>query len=824
MKFGVPLCAGIILGWEWSVPVWAPIVLAALLGALALAHARSPLAAWFFAAAVLSAGAAKITADARLYEPADVGRAARGGPRVVLAGRVSELPRSYPRSVRVVVDAESLRSGSRAWRASGRVLLSAVRGSAADSVLSRATYGTRLVAAGRLTIPGGPRNPGEFDRGASLRLNDITAEMALARRDTAAAAPALGDATLLERFVYPARRSVNGVLARYFRGEAAQFLKGLITGERSEIAPELKSAFITAGVMHIIAVSGLHVVIVTLMLSFLLEMLRIPEKPRLLLLGAILAYYTFFTGATASVARSVLMALVMLWAPGAERKADIYNALAASALVILLVDARQLFQPGFQLSYAAVFALVYLSPKVQALARFVPERVRRWKAARLIGEGLAVSVAAGVGTIPFGAYYFGKISLSGFLANLVIVPLSNVVLCLGMLTVAAAYVWGWLAGVYAGAASLATWLLLRAVEFFARLPYAAIQGRFGTGFFLAVYGALAFLLNAARADRRPRALLLALAGVNAALWWGIATERPPELSVTLIDVGQGDAILVRFPHGGAMLVDAGPRSAAFDAGERTVVPFLSWAGVDRLDAVVVTHPHSDHLGGMAALLRRVKVGRVVEPGTALGGSIYREFARVSDSLGVPRVRPRSGDTLALGGAEARVYVLAPGAGGDDPPASGDSLDNHALNNCSVVLRIVYGRTSILLSGDAEEAVEGALVERFGGFLRSGILKTGHHGSRTSSSPGYLRAVAPSAALVSVGERNTFGHPSPEVIARLGASGIRVLRTDREGAVVLSSDGRAWRELPWRDGPEVESLSLFAYFAPHHDAHTLEEHR
>lgn len=801
MKFAAALSAGIVIGWHWTLPVWLPFALM-LPVALLLGAARSHAAACAFAryrgllvlAAVLLAGAASITVDGKLGDPHDVGKAAALRRRVGVRGVLSAMPRITPRSVRLTLDAESLSAGGRTKSVTGKLLVTVrrIREDGCDTLLAQAVSGTAVSVSGLVTSPAGPRNPGEFDRGAYLRLNDVTGEMFVDRRDTIVLGAVRGE-TIAERWVYPARRWAGEVIDRHFRGEEAQFLKGLVAGERSEIAPEVKSAFIDAGVMHILAVSGLHVVIVSMMLLIVLETLRVPEKVRLVLMTLLLAYYALFTGATASVLRSVLMALILLFARSVERRADIYNVLAVSAVLILLVDARQLFQPGFQLSYVAVFSLVYFSPKLMLLGSRLPARLRRMRVAQAAGEGLAVSVGAGLGTIPFGAYYFGKISLVGFAANLVIVPLSNLILALGMLTLAVAPAWAWLAGVYAAAASFSTMLLLRSVELFAGLPFAYVAGSFGAGFFVASYALLAVLVALFRSERRAAGVILALALANFLLWSSVIESAAPDrLRVTALDVGQGDAILLEFPGGRAMLVDAGPRSAANDAGERTVLPFLRWSGVGSLDALVVTHPHADHIGGAPSLLRSYAVGLAADAGGGASGGIAGEYRALVDSLGVPHRELRRGDRVDVG-ASARCYVLSPSRAAD----GGGSEDNRGVNNRSVVLKVVYGAASILLSGDAEAEAEEDLVGRFGAFLRSGVLKTGHHGSRTSTSEAYLDAVRPQAAIVSVGERNTFGHPSPEVIARLERRGIAAARTDRGGAVVFESDGEAWMVVRWR---------------------------
>jgi len=279
--------------------------------------------------------------------------------------------------------------------------------------------------------------------------------------------------------------------------------------------------------------------------------------------------------------------------------------------------------------------------------------------------------------------------------------------------------------------------------------------------------------------------------------WISADPARDEFRITFLDVGQGDAAFLEFPGGGTVLIDAGPKTPGYDTGERVILPFLRWKGVQKIDYLVVSHPHSDHLGGVPAVMRAIAVGRVVDCGSEEDTRLYKEYSRVMDSLRLPMSPAVAGEIL---GDElpGRIYVLWPDTGFAGPggsPGFGGARSN--VNNLSVVLDIRFGSTSVLFTGDAEDDAEAYIVARYGGFIGSGLLKAGHHGSITSSTPGFISLVSPEHTVISVGRGNRFGHPSAAVIDRYLALGSEVERTDLEGALVFESDGRRWDRVRWR---------------------------
>jgi competence protein ComEC len=264
----------------------------------------------------------------------------------------------------------------------------------------------------------------------------------------------------------------------------------------------------------------------------------------------------------------------------------------------------------------------------------------------------------------------------------------------------------------------------------------------------------------------------------------------PSLDVLFFDVGQGDAALLALPNGRHVLVDAGLRNPYTDQGSRTILPHLRFAGIDRLDAVVITHPHADHLGGLPTLLREIDVAQVVHSGHNYSSELYAETRGLVEARGVRSRIVAAGDTLAL---DPSVHLQVLG------PVAAPHPDDEA-NHGSVVLRVTYGDTSFLLTGDAEAAAEADLTTYYGELLASDAVKVGHHGSRTSSTPAFVERVAGEGtvyAVVSVARRNVYGLPNAEALGAWEDAGAAVLQTWAEGAVWLRSDGHVVERVLWR---------------------------
>lgn len=635
---------------------------------------------------------------------------------------------------------------------------------------------------------------------------------AVARRNPGAPSPALrylageigalarvdeGSLAVIERAPVGAlarmRARIHAGLARAIADpEARAIVAALVLGDEGRIPPSLRDSYARAGASHLLAVSGMNLTLCALGALAVIRwlLLRVPplaerwDVRRLAVppAAAIAILYTLLTGASPSAARACVMSCACFLGVLCGRSGDLVRPLALSALVLLVWQPLDLFRPSFQLSFAATIGI--------ALSL---ERLPRARPASLLGRALhglrvvaVTSLGATLFTAPIVAHHFHELSIVGLGTNLVAVPFSSLALmplgfCGSLLELLHP-------SLGAPILALAGWLasLLNALCRLAAAPRFATVG-VGLGWLgaLSLCGIAAALLT----TRRRLRLLALAAALLTAVPLGVAALRQslqPALRVTFLDVGQGDASVTRFPDGFTLLTDGGGNLMGGDPGASQVVPFLRGAGVRRLDLVVASHPHPDHILGLSAVIDAFTVGELWvcwhdERDPRLAALVGRAIAR-----GVPVLPPRP---LARGGA--RLVPLWPeGYRGACADPGYDGNDN------SIVLRVEHGRGALLLAGDIEAEAERRLAAlRPPALLRAALLKVPHHGSATSSSDVLLAAVSPRVAVISCGPENAFGFPAKPVLARYAARRVTVLRTDQLGAVEVEL--RASGELRWR---------------------------
>ncbi|HEX8385226.1 MAG TPA: DNA internalization-related competence protein ComEC/Rec2, partial [Rubricoccaceae bacterium] len=669
----------------------------------------------------------------------------------------------------------------------------------------------RVRLAGTLAAPAPRRNPADMDYGAYLRGQGVGATLRVeSEGDVVFLRPGRG---FSDRLALGVQRHVRRAVARHVPGdEARAVVLALLVADWSEIEDPTVDGFRETGLLHLLSVSGLHLVFVGLALYALLGpvlgRLRVPrhqrECARTAVTLAVMFVYVVAAGSSAPVVRAFVMAAVLVVGRASERRVDTLNGLGLAALGLLFWRPTVLFEAGFQLSFGAVAALVACGPVVTA---GLPEAWGRSSAGRAVTGSLVASVVATLGTAPILLAWFGLLPLSGLLLNLPAIPLTSAALGGGLGASVCAGWWPAGADLFGAFASACVRALLVVSTFGAERMGGVTVERFVTD--PLTLAAMASLVAAValwpRVVARRRLVLAAVGLLAVGAWASVARgDARPTLDAVFLDVGQGDATLLRLPGGQTILIDAGDRTDRRDEGLRTVVPHLARYGVHHLDALVVTHPHADHIGGAVSVMGAVSVGRLVHNGQADGSTMWRQTLRVADSLGVTTQGVRAGDTLRLDPA-VRVRVLGP---------SRELAQAGEANEASVVLLVEYGTTRWLLAGDAETAAEADVLARYAGLLQADVVKVGHHGSRTSSSlpfvaaasgvpPGTslvsarVRETAPDYAVVSVGRRNRHGLPDEEPVTRWLVAGANVLQTADQGAVWLRSDGERVERLDWR---------------------------
>lgn len=646
-------------------------------------------------------------------------------------------------------------------------------------------YGDELVMKGELAPIRGLRNPGGFDARAYWDRRGVRAafygagksEFRILRRHSG---------NVVSQKILELKRILCSKVSAAFGGQEAAFLKALFFGERSDLEEDFKELFIRTGTLHILAVSGFNIGFLSLTVFFILKALRVSRNLKYIVTLGVIWLYCLLVGWQAPVVRASLMATVFIlgWLLG--RKTDILNTLGLAAALILTFSPKQLFDVGFQLSFLAVFGIAAFVPVFVKRQELLPNEKMtfREKCLQYGRELFWVSFICQVVTLPVTVQNFYIVTPLSLAANLVVVPLSFLIFFCGMIFF---LVFAWLPGSWVVAVAPIKILIaifvktLFAIE---HLPGAYwVVGRLDGVLFWALVSGTAFILWDRRFVRASaRAVILSLFLADLFLLQNISRGLHRPFRMTVLDVGQGDSIYFEFPSGGNLLIDAGPGGDP-DQGRRVVAPYLKSRGIGRLDALVISHPQEDHIGGVLGLWDQVRLSHVIDAGRPYPNKRYERIKKEAAAKGTPYLRPGKGMNI-LGFPGVEILVLNPRA---------EAAPARDINNDSLVLQILYKNTRFLMTGDiGEQAMAGILAD--GADIRSTVLKVPHHGARLGrAGEAFVAKTHPEVSVISVGGRNPFGHPFPATIGALESiPGNSVFRTDRDGALELGSDGNAVR--------------------------------
>jgi competence protein ComEC len=617
------------------------------------------------------------------------------------------------------------------------------------------------------------------------------------------------------QWIYSLRERLSTSLARALPEPQGSLAQGILLGLRSNIPDSLNQAFSRTGTAHILAISGLNISIVIAMFLSLGILVFGRQRSTYIWLALVATWlYAVLAGMNPPVIRAAIMGSLFLIAEYLGRQGSAIIALAFAAAVMVGIQPQLLWSVSFQLSFLAMAGLVLLYPYFQAwgrkgVGRLFKNREKIVPTASIITDGFAASLAAIVAVWPLIAYNFGIVSLVALPATFFSLPAlpaiivtTALVAFVGLFALLAAQILGWLAWLF-----LSYFLLV--VQGFDALPYSSFQvATISTWHILGYYVILAGVIacfnyrnqladfssrltsgikKGAQGIPKPRLgfstkwLVLPLL-VIAILVWSVALTMPDDkLHVSFLDVGQGDAILIQTPNGQDILIDGGPDPQKINLELGKKLPF--W---DRtINLVVCTQPQADHVTGLVDVLQRYKVKQVLEPGVSYNTSIYQEWCNLVEEKQIKRNKAQAGQEIDLGSG-IKIEVL-------NPPASLWEGTSDDVDNNGMVLRLSWGQVSFLFTADIREEAEFELIGQRAN-LKSTALKVSHHGSETSTSQQFLAAVDPEVAVISVGEDNPFGHPSPEVLERLidRVGEDNVYRTDEDGTIEFITDGeRLW---------------------------------
>ncbi|MDD6133600.1 MAG: DNA internalization-related competence protein ComEC/Rec2 [Selenomonadaceae bacterium] len=773
----VMLCAGIAAGKIMGLPsAGGMALLFILLVAAALTVWRQSCLSWLvFLLLFFVAGMVRFMAADELPEQ-DISQFAR--QEVKVTGTLREEPQvtedlTGQKKIRYAIDAATVKmTGLEQQVSGGMYIYSRVNQQEVPTV----RVGDEILASGKVRIPQGYQNPGQLDTRALLKAQGITASLSTGKRGIRVTPR---ETKIFARWLISIREHYRNQLGKVMSKEDASAVFAMLFGGYEGIKPELLQDFTATGIVHILSVSGSHISLLAAVMAWLSGLWRLPQGITALMVIGAIVLYSILSGCVPPVIRSGIMGGLTFLALALEREKAAGHILLLTGIAMMAVSPLLLFHISFQLSFLATAGLLFLAPGIRKWFRLhgMPE---------LVAGSMAITMAAQAATLPVLAWYFNQLSLSSLLANLLAVPVIELILVAALFAGLAALVLPLAGAVLFTGVSLLLGVVVEIVRILARLPASQIwvpsPNAVGmTGYYLLLGW---FLL---KQDQRKflcqqlgrQGHLLAAAGVLSILVFaGWRYAHPPELSVHFVDVGQGDCCLVVTPGGHAFLFDTGgTRDGTFDVGGRVVVPYLLHYGVRNLDAVFLTHAHEDHAAGCGSILHKLPAGKVYTAGEGLPA--YARSMRLGDNdpvLSKLEVA-RQGSRLQIDGVTIEVLYA--------PELSADMADGNEASN---VYRVSYGRASFLLTGDLTSANEHCLLQQ-GIHPESTVLKAGHHGSDTSSSEEFLQAVQPGFAVFCVGRDNRFGHPKATVLRRYQEAGIKIFRTDEDGAVVFHTDGR-----------------------------------
>ena len=580
--------------------------------------------------------------------------------------------------------------------------------------------------------------------------------------------------------IYKLRYIMKNQISKLLPKETAGLCLGMLIGDTSSIDENLQEDFRDSNLSHILAVSGANVSYIIVSVTYIFNKMCFRKKLSKIISIFLLFLFMLLTGCTSSVNRACIMAILMLIADLLYRKSDVYNNLAISALILLIINPYSILDIGFQLSYMGTIGIVFLHDKINNFIK------TNNKILKYFLEMFYVTTCANVAIIPIMMFHFNSISLTFYFSNILAGPILGIIVVIGFIMFFISLIFIPLATPIAFILNIMLKFIIKIAEITASIPFSKILITTPSIFFIAIWYIIIFLIVYRKKvkevylknKRKINVIVSITLVVLIILNLVININRP--LKIYFIDVGQGDSCLIVTPSNKRILIDGGGSEfGSFDVGEKILTPYLLDRKIKKLDYIIISHFDSDHVGGILNVIQNIKVDKIIICKQGKNSENYKKFLNIIKEKKIEVYVVKDKNKIEIE-QDTFFYILHP---------TGDLISDNILNNNSIVMKFCYKNFSMLFTGDIEEIAENELIKRYenSNILRSTVLKVGHHGSKTSSTGSLLNKVKPKIALIGVGSKNTFGHPNNGVLDRLKKLKCKIYRTDLNGEIILTID-------------------------------------
>lgn len=687
--------------------------------------------------------------------------------------------------IRYVLNVETVEYSQKSQSATGKILVYSKAKDGSQSSDDYGRSGDRMKVRGEVQLLHDYQNPGRINWIMSQRSQEITAQM-MGEKDSITIYHQ--EADKLWRWIGELRDFYRRAMEEAMSKADAAAIFAMLFGGYAGIKEELLEAFTLTGIIHILSVSGSHITLLAGMAASLGRIIRLPTRLTIFLTISVIVLYSMLAGMSTPVIRAAIMGIITLTAMLYGKKQESLYALVAICASMLIYSPLMIYDISFQLSFGATAGILILSPVLRN--RFKKLSIGKFILPKFIADSLSITIGAQLSILPLLAWYFNVISLTSLLANIVVVPLIEWIIVMGLLAGLLGAMIPFAGKVVFIGASLLLGFVYEITKIIAGFPGSRIYlPTMNAGSSIIYYAIIIICIQENKKNtglwqqaRRCKKQIIIGLSVCIMIITLSYLMKSNEMQVHFIDCGQGDSCLVITPHGHAFMIDTGgSRDKGYDIGKKVILPYLLHYGVTRLDCIFLTHAHDDHAAGVGGILGNIPVEAVF-----IGHEGKGEYMKAFGSKN-PAIRDavistlQEGSCFEIDGVEIQVLY--------SPTAErAISTGNATGNEYSNLFRVSYGRASFLITGDLVKEQENALLSDNKN-VEATVLKVGHHGSRTSSSPEWLRAVSPIWCVISCGYKNSFGHPHDEVLAALSENtSAKVLRTDLQGAIIFKTDG------------------------------------